>query len=401
MKFTPIAAALGGSLGEEIAGAFRDLYSLYPASLTDWFASLYDPEIGGFYFSCPARDTEGFLPDAESTGQALHFLTNSGLTGGKPYEEAIPEEMKRQIVAFLSGLQDPDGYFYHPQWGKDILLSRRGRDLGWCTGALKAFGAPLRYPTLTDIQDGKASAQTLIPEHLSSREKFLAYLESKDIANFSYKAGNEIASQAAQIRACGLGDALIDFLNAHQNENGHWHHTTNYYAVNGIMKISVAYSRLNASMPHPEEAAHAAINAMLSAEDVRAVVDVYNPYVVFSLVLDNLRTCGGEAGNLRADALLAEMRRCAPTAIRCSREKLSAFRTKDNAFVYSLTSNSTHSQGACVAPPTKNMGNVNATCISSTGTVRRLFSALELSSCQPPILDSTDWQHFLDTALRK
>ena len=66
MKFTPIAAALGGSLGEEIAGAFRDLYSLYPASLTDWFASLYDPEIGGFYFSCPARDTEGFLPDAEN-----------------------------------------------------------------------------------------------------------------------------------------------------------------------------------------------------------------------------------------------------------------------------------------------------------------------------------------------
>lgn len=74
------------------------------------------------------------LPDIESTGQTLYLLEASGLTRGRALDdpEAFPESFKASLVRFTLSLLDPnDGYFYHPQWGKNITTSRRGRDLGW------------------------------------------------------------------------------------------------------------------------------------------------------------------------------------------------------------------------------------------------------------------------------
>ena len=42
--------------------------------LCEWLANLYDSEQGGFYYSASARDYEGFLPDIESTKQAITFF---------------------------------------------------------------------------------------------------------------------------------------------------------------------------------------------------------------------------------------------------------------------------------------------------------------------------------------
>ena len=52
---------------KELVDALKDLYGMYSDDMILWLADLYDPAIGGFYYSNSARDTIGYLPDADST----------------------------------------------------------------------------------------------------------------------------------------------------------------------------------------------------------------------------------------------------------------------------------------------------------------------------------------------
>ena len=69
----------GNILGEAAAAEFLELYRLYDEQYYLWLASLWQPEIGGFYYSVSGRDTLGMLPDIESTVQAMRFAGRSGL----------------------------------------------------------------------------------------------------------------------------------------------------------------------------------------------------------------------------------------------------------------------------------------------------------------------------------
>ena len=115
-------------------------YTLFDERLYLWLADLYDSTSGGFYCTNVGRDNQGFLPDIQSTGQALAFLNNSGMTkawGG--WEYALPAEITDAIAEFAKSLQSPkDGYFYHPQWeGLTYTASRLGRDVTWAGEILK------------------------------------------------------------------------------------------------------------------------------------------------------------------------------------------------------------------------------------------------------------------------
>jgi hypothetical protein len=104
-------------LGDEAINELRDLYNIFDENYYLWLASLYDPEIGGFYCVQSGRDTKGFLPDIESTVQALYCTEVMGLTYGKPMREAYSDKVKAALLGFVRSLQDPEnGYFYHPQW---------------------------------------------------------------------------------------------------------------------------------------------------------------------------------------------------------------------------------------------------------------------------------------------
>ena len=119
--FNTLAAHIGGDLGAELVSAMKELYAIYNPDVITWFANLYDPGVGGFYFSNSARDKHGFLPDLESTGQALFFIEGSGMlsgTGSSSFASILSDETKAQIAKFIRSCQDPNGYFYHPQWSK-------------------------------------------------------------------------------------------------------------------------------------------------------------------------------------------------------------------------------------------------------------------------------------------
>ena len=74
--FAEIEDQLGGSATEIL----KMIYDLYGSELYIWLANLYDPDIGGFYYSNSARNTLGYLPDIESTVQGLRILENSGMS---------------------------------------------------------------------------------------------------------------------------------------------------------------------------------------------------------------------------------------------------------------------------------------------------------------------------------
>ena len=86
--------------GSETAQALEKFYTLFDDKIYIWMANLWDPEIGGFYYSNSARDNVGFLPDVESTAQILSWLEKSGLVEayGAEWENALPASMKTKIL---------------------------------------------------------------------------------------------------------------------------------------------------------------------------------------------------------------------------------------------------------------------------------------------------------------
>ncbi len=266
-------AALEERIGLQATKEIRALYILYSDDLVDWFANLYDPGVGGIYFSYSALKSSGFLPDLESTLQGTGFISASGMlmqTGEDLFDDFLPQAMKEEMIRYIKGLQNPDdGYFYHPQWGRNVASSRKSRDLGHATNLLKNLGSAPTYdaPNGTKgdgiLADGtsivkSASALTgrldlntalavasvtstsgVSDPRFESADTFMAYIESnfgkganRQIEKHSYSVGNELTSMTSEIKARDaqlkaegketIAPKLIEWLNSKQNIYGHW-----------------------------------------------------------------------------------------------------------------------------------------------------------------------------------
>lgn len=430
-------------LADELVQAFKDLYVLYTPNMATWFANLYEPYVcicegdecqktkwcggGAYYYSNSGRNTVGYLPDAESTSQALGFISSSGMARlyGSSYVKVLTPEMREAIPYYIKNLQESNGFFYHPQWemaDTDAHLSRRARDLEWCTSMLSTFGYKPTYDTPSGVKgDGLYADGTPVgsvspaaslasplgvsavsavskvipasntPSHLKDEESFRAYLATLDIHNSSYPVGNTLTAQGSQIKQTpGLMEILIEWLNANQNPvTGHWDWKvegdpgySDYYGVNGLLKISGIYNKAQAPLPYAEEAAQSAIDAITADESIGAVVDVYNTWFSISNIITNLTKYYDdlEEGKALADKIVASLIEQAPDAIRVSRDKIAAFQKLDGSFSYNRNKSSATSQGMPVAVPDSNEGDVNATVICSTGLIGNIYNALTLGS---------------------
>ena len=144
----------GGERGRAISDAVRDLYTIYDERLVDWTANLYDKGWGGFYASPIGKDTEGFVPDLESTEQMFSFISGTGMLDdyGRSCKAGLPDWMMRQIMYYAKSIQDENGYFYHPHWSKataDEQISHKSRDLYRCISVLSEMDLSPTYDTPT------------------------------------------------------------------------------------------------------------------------------------------------------------------------------------------------------------------------------------------------------------
>ena len=217
-------ATLEGLLGKEATDATRVLYSLYGDDMVDWIANLYDPGIGGFYASSGGRDGAEFGPDVQCTVQLLRFIVSSGMVDnvGTKWTEFLPQFMQQQMVYFGKSLQDSkSGYFYHPQWGKELTdtkISRRGRDLSWGVTLLVELGHPPVYRTPSGIAGDGITADeywdALIANGEALSERPHTYAESP-----TFKLGEGVSSAVDRVVSDVSLSAAVDattYLNTHE-----------------------------------------------------------------------------------------------------------------------------------------------------------------------------------------
>jgi len=409
-KWAALEAAVNekGGCGAEVVEALCEHYSIYHEGLIVWLAKLFDPTLGGFYYSNSGRDTERYLPDIESTYQATNLVRGAGLIDSV---QDFPLWMKKKIVGFVCSLQDPDdGFIYHPQWGKGIRDSRRGRDLMWANNLAGAFGFKLPYPTANERlkaslaeAGGDKSAVKALPEHLKSREAFLKYVEGYDWVTQAYKSGNNLAAQVDQIIAAGLGDVAVDFLNSVQNkETGLWASNNGYDSVNGAFKISYLYNAAKRTMPNAGKIAATAMECITRTDErCGTTCYLYNTWYTIINVVGNTRRFADESANREADGIIAELLRRAPAAIRATTAKIKVFQKEDGSFSMCPNNTCCESQAAPVAAPKPeggqpNEGDVNASVISSTSLTGNIFGGLELRDYAIPLYGKEQFKLFLD-----
>ena len=416
------------STGTLTAGAVRELqsmYALYDSDVYYWLANLFDPDIcicegecqntkncggAGFYYSGSARDTRGFLPDLESTAQALVFMVDSGMLAdyNNQYKNALPQYISEAIVEFAKDLQSSeDGYFYHPQWyGLDVGNNRLNRDRSWAEKIITGFGSKPYWDTPSGLKGeyGKpgavAAAAVLTPklgstsaavaasvvvstaklkDNLSSVATFEKFLETNyDWENNSYQAGNDLESSVSLVSAKGQEyvNALINFLNKKQKSNGLWESTVDEDSVNGLMKISVVYTSLKKPIPRAKEALESA-KAVLLGPDAKHVCSVYNPWEAINNVLTSIEKYSSKE---EADALRLDLINNAEALIKASREKLSKFEKLDGGFSYYLLYPATKSQGMIVSVEKTVESDVNATNICTNSIINSIFEVFALDS---------------------
>ena len=425
----------GGERGEAIKEAFKQLYTLYKPSLAEWFAKLYDPEVGGYYSTTSGHDTEGFGPDVEVTVQSLRFIESSGMlreVGG--LNEALGEDMCRAMLKFAKRLQNENGYFYHPQWTFDDVhynLARRGRDLGWATSLISTMGGMPTYDTPNGKKgdgldaDGnpvaplngcvacesepKPAASKNYPEYLENKETFLTYLSGLKIRENSYGIGNQLNATYAQINARAvallaegadydLRKILIDWLNERIDPNtGYWGEFTNLAGTNGFFKIITIYNSWGYVYPMPEKATESVLLGIMGDEIAAGnCCSIYNLWSAICSIKGNVKLNPDEAVRERVLGAIDEvLRNKGAEAILNTYKKMVPYQKRDCEFSHSYTSVGGSQQGLYTGlNPMYGVleGNVDATCICSTGLTRTMFEAFGFTRVS--LLMKADWMNY-------
>ena len=286
---------------ERIVDALKKMYSMYTDDLIKWYANLYEPTSGAYYCSTSGKENEGFLPDVESTRQALNFLEASGMLDeyGKDYRAILTEQMKKNLIRFIKGMQSPNGYFYNYLKTEEEIdtkgVPKRGRDLSWCTGLLSELGASPTYDTpdghkgdgfdkdgnpvsvvcalSKETSEEETPTAPPYPYYLENRDTMIKHLdENVPIVEKTYSAGNHLNATFAQYKArdialglVGKEDSLckglIDWLNAQINpETGYWAPDFSFNGTNGFFKVIVIYN----AWGYPYPAIERAIDSILA-----------------------------------------------------------------------------------------------------------------------------------------
>ena len=427
--------------GEEIRKSFENMYSLYGFGQVTWRANLWDPVTGGFYYSNSGRDTVGYLPDLESTKQMISWMTSCGMMDGisngetddsakfkKLLNEEYPEFVEK-IVRFAQGLQDPeDGYFYHPQWGKAITASRKGRDFNWALTLIElgdekplydAPGVEGYYPnsgsgdvsavssgvvgrlgTSRAIAVSKAvsvAASSSLPDYLKSLSKLEAYLDSLKINEQSYTAGNELAAQSPFIEAAGeeYMTFVANYIISRQKSNGLWEDKITYGSTNGLMKLNATISNFGYDLPNADKAAESIMIMLLDTagkpEGGDHTCDKYNLWYTLRDMLNDDRTLAPKIEK-KFMALLPEM-------LNATYYMSAKFIKNDGSISYYRESTAGSSQGANVAVPGTNEGDVNASGLGGQGLMNGIAGVLRHFGSVPnkvPLYSTAEFRYFMD-----
>ena len=373
------------------AEALADYSSIYGDGFCRWIAELWDSS-GGFYYSESARDNEGFLPDIESTCQVLYAMRGQGLFAayGGDMRRALPVGMQRRMISFTDGLQGEDGFFYHPQWGRDIPAMRRGRDLSWAKGMYTILGGEPPYAFADQqMKEEKGSA---VAEHLRSPEAFREYLYSHDLKTKFHWLNHKLSAQHSEIKSAGLMPVLFEFLEREQDpETGLWGDGVNYDSLTALMKGMLIYAEEKRPFAYAVEAVSSAIDILTTDAIPARIVDITNPSNALLNILDARRRICGEAEAEKLRLLVAAR---GAEICESSREKLLPYMQSPDVFSFLPYVVAPTSQNLPAAVEGTAEGDVNATVIAY-GHLKRVKTLLGLSDTE--CFGDAEYRMFLET----
>ena len=260
------------TIDKDVLASLKKLDSKYDVSLLDWLISLYDKESGGFYYAASARDTEGFEPDIESTYQAISgilfsvgicqrsYIDSSGQKAGTANGvPETPEYFRNKAVKFMQDRQDPDdGYFYDKQFGKNVVDSKRERNLDQGKNLLASFDVkplyPLPYERVSVNEKLRtADGDSALPIQYTSEAEFKKWADSLPWATDPYYCGNALVAGINTINGTGLTDYVVKYITDRQNKvTGMWGEECNFLALNAAMKLSYFYNQNTVPYPNVE-----------------------------------------------------------------------------------------------------------------------------------------------------
>ena len=319
--------------GDGACEAMAEMYAVFDERVYEWAAKTWDPDIGGFYHTLTARETEGFLPDIESTKFVLALVSDTGMAceGGGNYASTLPKEVGEKIVAFVNSLADPDGYYYHPQWGKIIKPSKKGRDLIWAQVILGRFGKEPKYPFATEQMKSGVTPSSL-PDYFKSPEALREYMEGLWVDGNSYVHGQTISAQTPMIVAAGLTDTVEAFFRDKQfSENGLWEAEVGYNSISGLLKIGSAYNSMKRPIPNWEKTLESSIAYVASDHIPHALTGAYNAVQSIDRIITNLRLTGKED---KVPYVQQRVKDNAEAIIRATKRRIEKFRREDGSFSY-------------------------------------------------------------------
>lgn len=454
-QWEELRAQLPAEYADDIIASLQSLYALYDIDMVRWLANLYDPQVvivdsqgnpvpeynqegnviygGGWYHSNSGRDNEGFLPDIENTYVALSFVSSTGMAEmfNDDWVAAMPDWLKTQVGLWFQNLQDPDTFFYHPQWPKEFinsrgLQSRITRDRGSAKNVLRMLGYEQLYPEAVATSNpglpGKlngsgsvvaASKVVATAEMLwqyQSAENFREYLDGfeKEIASYNdpnakasrfYYYGNLFQSTTTYINANPeIKKMLIAFFNKHQNpENGTWAEELGFSATNGIHKIGAVYNAIGAKMNYIDKMVESVIEIVgwtVDEKPVNTAVDLYNAWSCFPYIYTNVRK-NYDDGEEFIKNVKDRVMSSAADLIMIARNQIAGFRRPDGSYGYNRTGSCTTAQGAPVAMAGVNEGDVNGNAIASLNVIEYIIYALELGDYMPNMFTEYERMEFV------
>ena len=157
---------------KEVLKALQELDAEFDSCFA-WWAKIYDPKSGGFFYSLSAKNSNGkYAPWFESAAKGINVMQWSGLL------ESAPQAYKSKAIKYFQSLQEKEtGFFRDSFYGRQYTENRLNRALGMCTGSLAKLNAKALYKLPHENIENNQEAQKHYA-HLKSEEALLKWLKA-------------------------------------------------------------------------------------------------------------------------------------------------------------------------------------------------------------------------------
>lgn len=387
------------SLRSAVIGFYEDIYD--PEAIVRWWAGLYDPDLGGFYYANSARDTEGFLPDMESTYQISQHLKELApyYKGQKNLRLFYGETLSNKIRQFYLDMYDSaTGYYYHPQWSREVSnanVMRRTRDKDWAK-TMTGWLEPLNTTSTFDVTVQRLASSAKLTKRFSENENewgpdtvpaITAYVNNLLATQTCENWANTLQTQAKQLIEARLLGTVLDLLEARINSTyGLWTtgrvgNTNVYYNLKttpteeslfGMLtctyKVAMLYQAYNGEMDQAEDCrpipeamkmVERAIEGIKINDPGARVTYRFNPWATLGTIWENLRDCHGRNSS-EVNAYLARISTDIVTMLNVTKQCLEPYRHADGSYSFLQSGSAAVVNGTPVSLG-RNEGDVNAT----------------------------------------